>query len=327
MENDTIYVKGVGHMRVSLHGGRKGRAKHNDHEFISDHINENDSQYNIYYYGVLEATSCYDAERKIFKKLYSEFCEKQNAKYKKKGQYSRIRTTDDYIENTMYSAREEILQIGDINYSADRITLRECALEYSAWKMERFGNNCKPISMALHMDESTPHVHERTTWFYHDADGVKCPGLDKALREVGIDLPDPTKQRSKTNNRVMTYTALCRAKWQEICKSHGYDIETTPKPSKTSHMESKQYRDYMNALNDIERRETDLNAREQRLNEQAEQLVIKEIQLREKEKELTERMKRVRLTEKQTTNANRITAKAEEQQTRHTNRDLPNIRW
>lgn len=314
-------------MRVSLHGSRKGRAKHNDHNFASDHINKDKKKFNRYYFGIKNAKDCYDAERKIFKIYYANFVEKQNEKYRKKGQYSRIRTTDDYIENTMYSAREEILQIGNMTSCINPQALAMCAWEYVQWKEQRFGNNCKVVSMALHADESTPHVHERTTWFYHDQNGIKCPGFDKALQEAGIDLPDPTKPRSKTNNRVMTYTALCRAKWQEICKSKGYDIETTPKPSKTPHMEPKQYRDYMNALNELERRETDLNAREQRLNEQAEQLAVKEIQLREKEKELTERMKRVRLTEKQTATANHITAKAEEQQTRHPNRSIPDIRW
>lgn len=250
-------------MRVSLHGGRKGRAKHNDHDFESDHIDSKKSDENRYYFGVEDAENCFDAEVKIFKDLYSETLEQQNEKYRKKGQYGRIRKIEDWIENSRYSCREEILQIGDMKSHASVDDLEDCVLEYCQWKEETFGKNMREVSVSIHVDEATPHAHDRCTWFYHDKNGVVKPGVAKAMEELGLDLPDPTAPVSATNNRMMTYTKMCRDKWQEICISHGFSIEREPDTSRqTGHMGSKQYKAYMRAMEALEAREKAVEERE-----------------------------------------------------------------
>ena len=40
--------------------------------------------------------------------------------------------------------------------------------------------------------------------------GELCPQQDKALEELGFELPNPEKKRSKTNNRKVVFDSACR---------------------------------------------------------------------------------------------------------------------
>ena len=42
--------------------------------------------------------------------------------------------------------------------------------------------------------------------------------------------PEPEKKISKKNNPKMTFDKMCREKWIFIARSHGLEIEYTPKP-------------------------------------------------------------------------------------------------
>lgn len=229
-------------MKVSLHSGRNGRARHNDHHFVSDHIDPKKTGRNVFYFGDKNAKNCVEADHLIYKKLFSKTVEKQNEKYRKKGNYSRIKTTDDWAESSRYSPREDILAIGDKNKMASRKDLLDCLWEMELWEREQFGSNYVCTSIAVHCDEKgANHGHKRKVFYYHDADGDLVPGVKGALKELGIPLPDPTKPESKYNNRLMTYTAMCREKWQEIVISHGYEIDTTPDPTKRPHQSIADY--------------------------------------------------------------------------------------
>lgn len=272
-------------MKSSLHAGRKGRAKHNDHNFKSDHINAQKTDKNVIFLWSDSAENCHDAEVEIFNKLYSDALSKQNEKYRKKGQYNRVKKMEDWVECSRYCAREEILQIGDMKSHASAEALEQCLDEYAKWKEEQFGSNFSYISIALHVDEATPHAHCRETWFYHDKDGTIKPGIAKALEEAGIPLPDDTKPVSRTNNRMMTYTEICRDVWQQICIEHGFNIDCTPDKSRTQgHMGSKQYKAYMQAMEALEAREKAVEAREKRL-------ALQEMSLQDREKAIEQKEK------------------------------------
>ncbi|MBE5825688.1 MAG: hypothetical protein E7307_03535 [Butyrivibrio sp.] len=78
------------------------------------------------------------------------------------------------------------------------------------------------------MDEATPHIHEVQSFWYMEK-GMRMPGVDKCLEQMGIPLPDPSKPKSQKNNREATYTAMCRDKLIQIAKDMGLEIETEPK--------------------------------------------------------------------------------------------------
>lgn len=255
-------------MKVTLHGG-KGSAKHNDHLFKSVHIDPKKKENDIFYFADEESKTCEEAELKVYTELYSDALAKQNEKHRANRQYNRVRKMTDWIKAPIYSAREEVLQIGDMDDHATMEDLEACILELEEWKEAVFGSNYKCISIAIHDDETTPHAHSRGAWFYYE-DGVYKPGLARALEDLGIPLPDPSKPVSKKNNRSMIYTAICREKWQQICISHGYDIDCEPdKDRDFGNMPPEAWKAFKKAMAQVEARERALEARERALEEKA----------------------------------------------------------
>lgn len=57
------------------------------------------------------------------------------------------------------------------------------------------------LDYAMHFDESTPHVHYSPLMDVKDKDGHFIIAQEKALREAGIELPDPSKPEGRYNNR------------------------------------------------------------------------------------------------------------------------------
>ena len=78
-------------------------------------------------------------------------------------------------------------------------------------------------------EEGAPHFHLRQVYVAHDRDGHAIASKDKALKEMGINLPDPSLLAGRANNRKMTYTSICRARLQELARASGLEIETEPR--------------------------------------------------------------------------------------------------
>lgn len=287
-------------MRVSLHGGRNGSSKHNNHY----HVDKDKREKNEIYCAVA-TDDCVTAELETYKMLYSDALAKQNARHIKNRQYGRTRTMEQWVSAPRYQAREEIYQVGNMDSHATPDELRECIRDMVDWQIKTFGQNMQCISIACHNDETTPHCHIRYTWFYHDQDGDKVPGLAKALEELGVDLPDPTKPPSRYNNRLMTYTKMCRERWQEICLEKGFEVETTPDESRVvGHMGVDAYKAYKQASEavdaraaTVEQREVELADKEADLDSFEESLNAAEADLRAQQKEMLNEKLKARKTE------------------------------
>lgn len=264
-------------MRVSLHGGSKGSAKHNQHEFEAKHINKDKTKDNQYF--LASGNTCEEAELNVYTELYGDYLAKKNKEHINRRQYDRVREMSEWLKAPRYRAREEILQIGDMDTHGNIEDLKACINEYNMWKYSTFGDNCRFISCALHADESTPHAHSRDTWFWHDKDGNKVPGLNKALEEVGVQLPNPNLPEGKNNNRLQTYTEMCRGKWQEICIAHGFEIETEPKEEKQEHMSAEAYKAYKRAMKEVEAEKSMLEALKEQIEVNTERLEAMQKQL------------------------------------------------
>lgn len=276
-------------MKVSLHAGRSKSLKHNDHKFSSEHIDESRKKDNLILYAKIDGEPAGKTSEEtivaVYKDLYGEAIDAQNEKYRKKRQYGYVKTAEDWAKAPRYAPREEIFQIGNKDDKVSRSVLATCYNEFFSWKNEQFKGHYKRLTASLHADEASLHVHELATWFYVDTDGVRKPGLAKALAQVGVPLPDPFKPASKTNCRAMTYTAMCREKWQTICKQHGLQIDVTPDPE-AKHQSTEQFKARKQAEEALEQRKAEL---EKEYQQKAEALKQKlEAEYKQKADELAE---------------------------------------
>lgn len=69
------------------------------------------------------------------------------------------------------------------------------------------------------MDEGTPHIHERHVFDCENQYGELAPQQEKALEELGFELPDPAQKAGKTNNRKKTFDAVCRTLLFDMAKN------------------------------------------------------------------------------------------------------------
>ena len=266
-------------MRVTMRGGR-GSAKHNDHgPSRAGHIDFSLTAQNVSWTCEDKAAgrklSAEEAEALFYERFFGATVQAQNEKYRAKGNHSRVKTVDEWRQARVNEPREVILQIGDAKESVGGRELNRCVVEFLNWKMKRFRGNLKLISYVQHNDEPghADHVHVREVWYYHDEQGLPRPGIKAALKEAGIQLPRPSEPEGKDNYRMATVDAECRAKWQEIVRAHGYEIETEPDRERTvGHMGGDAWRAYCNAMEAVnaEKEAVAMDRAELRRREQAE---------------------------------------------------------
>ena len=93
----------------------------------------------------------------------------------------------------------------------------------------------------MHLDESTPHIHERHVFDCENKYGEVAPQQEKALEALGFDLPDPDKPLSRRNNRKITFDAACRKMLFEIAKRHGLDLEEEAEYGNRKYLEKQDF--------------------------------------------------------------------------------------
>lgn len=235
-------------MRVTQHNGRANKkgaysAKHNDRNFDiskADHIDPERTKNNKTWIWDPESKNFEEAEKKFYEQHFEAYIENQNArdaKYRHKNQdEKRHKTLNKYYTSTDFCPEETLLQVGKADDCIDPETLWQIALEQKKWE-ERTYPQCVYLDMALHTDEQgAPHVHIRKVWVGHNNHGEEVVGQKKALTEMGVQLPDPSKPDSQRNNRKQTYSAACRQHLIKVCQHEKYNlkdfIETEPLDTK-----------------------------------------------------------------------------------------------
>ena len=87
----------------------------------------------------------------------------------------------------------------------------DCYFEYlkviQDWN-SKHGWHFHILDYAMHFDENTPHVHYSPLMDVKDKDGHFIIAQEKALREAGIELPDPSKPEGRYNNRKITFDKI-----------------------------------------------------------------------------------------------------------------------
>lgn len=227
-------------LRVSVHNGRQGNPVHNGREgTLGVNIDQARTPDNTVWrwdaYFRPEST-IEGSERYYYDNWFGEWLIDQNARYRADGHPERQKEPDQIYRSKQWRPEETILQVGNLqDGSVDPGTFRAMVSEYvhalQAWTTQN-GEPYKILNYVIHEDESTPHAHIRKVWQYRDADGNLRPGQAKALEAAGVDLPDPAQPQGRYNNRKMTWDAMARRKWQEICEAYGIPLETEPLPHK-----------------------------------------------------------------------------------------------
>lgn len=229
-------------MRATIHNGRTSHLgaftpKHNDRNFNiknAEHIDPERVRNNRYWNWTGKEITFEAAEIAFYEKHISAHLEAQNARYRAQRHAERIKSMDEYRKSPQTCPEEVILQIGKLGDTIPADMMVKIIQEQINWEQKQFPG-LKVLDVALHMDEQgAPHIHERRAWVYTDKDGNFAISQNRSLEQMGVELPNPNKPRSRFNNRKMSFSRMCREHLLQICREHGLEIEEIPQEKSKS---------------------------------------------------------------------------------------------
>ena len=227
-------------MRMTNHYARikNAKAKHNDRDGIkSTHIDEEKSRFNRYwnrydgaYSGATQKAHMNhtEAEKRTYKELFQEHINDVSNRAEKSHHRDRKTSVEKMLSGTQTQPQDLIFQMGSTrDKSANDNDLALVWKRYVKWHEQTFPQ-CTFMSYAVHLDEAHPHVHLRSVYWWKDENGIKHPGQERALEQMGVELPEPDKPRGRHNNRKTTHTKLTTEKLRSLCEEMGYQIDREP---------------------------------------------------------------------------------------------------
>lgn len=230
-------------MRATIHNGRTSRLgaftpRHNDRNFNishAEHIDPERVKNNKYWNWTGNPETTFEtAEAAFYEKHIRQHLDAQNARYKAQRHAERVKSMDEYRKSPQTCPEEVILQIGKLGDTIPADMMARIIQEQINWEQKTFPG-VKVLNVALHMDEQgAPHIHERRAWVYTDKDGNLAISQNKALEQMGVELPNPDKPRGRFNNRKQVFSRMCREHLLQICKEHGLEIEEIPQEKSRS---------------------------------------------------------------------------------------------
>lgn len=249
-------------MKLTRHNGRAGKngaynPKHNDRSFNinnSEHIDEERAKGNIYWDCFNGYRTFYDKEKECelantfegveelyYSIHYKNFIEGQNERNIKNRHPERNRTTSDILKHKKTCPEETIYQIGTLDNHVSPNILLQVVTNFMVEITERFGTHVHILDWALHLDESTPHIHERHVFDCENQYGELFPQQENALEKLGFDLPNPEKPAGRNNNRKMVFDSACRTLLFDIAKNYGLQLEEEPEYGGRKYLEKQDY--------------------------------------------------------------------------------------
>lgn len=229
-------------MRATIHNGRTGKdgaynTKHNDRQFDishAEHIDPERVKNNRYWNWTGKKITFEAAEQAFYEKHIRKHLDAQNARYKAQRHAERAKTMDEYRKSPQTCPEEVILMIGKAGDTIPADMMARIIQEQINWEQKQFPG-VRVLNVALHMDEQgAPHIHERRAWVYTDKDGNLAISQNKALEQMGVELPNPDRPRGRYNNRKQTFSRMCREHLLQICREHGLEIEEIPQEKSRS---------------------------------------------------------------------------------------------
>ena len=229
-------------IRTTMHNGRAGKrgvysAKHNSRNFDVENVAHIDAErVSQNQYILVSPTgemrfkpkADFDKhEQKFYTAMFGAALETQNEKYRKKDNYDRVKTIDDYRTSKQTCPEEVILQIGDRNSGVQADKLINAFAQWYNNMVALYGTNWHCMDACLHMDEKVPHIHCRFCWSHETPTG-RAVSQTKALAALGIERPDMTTPKSQHNNAKMTWTKSQREIWETAVRAQGIELEDAP---------------------------------------------------------------------------------------------------
>lgn len=241
-------------MKASMRND-KGSCNHNDRSFSkekAEHLNKG----NVYVF-VMENDEWkkvepghYELEKREkerYKELFGKHFDSVNQRYREQGHGEKVKTLEQHRKGK-HAPIETIFQIGKEGEWKDPKTLIT-AVDNTLNQMKKtLGNNLEILSMSLHCDEKSIHIHVRWMIMAHDKDGNLVPDKENGLAEAGIELPSPDKKKSKYNNRIIRFTDTMREYWYDeadkVLQPYDKKInrETDPKNRSRRNKKVQEYR-------------------------------------------------------------------------------------
>ena len=250
------------YLKLTRHNGRAGahgtyNPKHNDRSFNlsnSEHIDPERAKGNIYwdcFHGFRSAldpqdpddlaATFSDVERQFYETHYTAFIESQNERNAKIRHTERNRSIPDLLSSHKTCPEETIYQLGTLDEHASAEDLLNIVTEFIEAFKAKYGDHVHVLDWALHLDESTPHIHERHVFDCENKYGEIAPQQEKALEALGFELPDPDKPLSRRNNRKISFDAACRKMLFEVAKRHGLDLEEEAEYGNRKYLEKQDF--------------------------------------------------------------------------------------
>ncbi len=288
-------------MKMTRHNGRAGKngtynPKHNDRRFNlenSEHIDAERARKNIYWdifngyrsFADMDketelADTFEDVEQLYYSHFYRDFVEGQNRRNEKNRHTERNRSADGIRKNKKTCPEESLFQIGTMDDHAPPEVLLQVALEFMDAFEKRFGSHIHILDWALHLDESTPHIHERHVFDCENKYGELCPQQEKALEALGFDLPEPDKKAGRYNNRKMVFDSACRAMMFDIAKSHGLNLDEEPEYGGRKYLEKQDYI-LMKQKEKISKRDRTIEQQGEKISDQVKTLLVQNAEINE----------------------------------------------
>ena len=143
-----------------------------------------------------------------YKLHYTNFTERQNERNAKIRHTERNRSPEDLLTSKKTCPEESIYQLGTLESHASPKELFQIATEFMDEFHERFGKHVHILDWALHLDEGTPHIHERHVF--------DCENMGYARKDV-----ERTKINAKKFVRYQEGAekySLGLTKFQELAK-------------------------------------------------------------------------------------------------------------
>lgn len=225
-------------MRVTNHNKRVPSARHNDRNFDIEHANHIDPTKVAQnrYWACYKDCTFEHAERVAYSALFTAGLNAANERHLKNRHPDHVRDMDAYRTSKQTCPEETLYYIGN-KQNLDRPdpgVLWGITLELLKWQQRTYPQ-CKILDVALHMDEQgAPHIHVRQVWIGHDRDGNAVVSQTKALREMGVERPNPNEKQGRFNNPKQTFTAAVRSKYMALCMEHGLDVDIIPQETSKS---------------------------------------------------------------------------------------------
>ena len=220
-------------MKLTRHNGRSGKhgtynPRHNDRRFDvenSEHIDAQRAKKNVYWdcdrgFTTPELRenpeqpdfSFEEIERMYYYEHYSDHVDAQNARNEKTRHTERNRTVEDLLKSNKTCPEESIYQIGTMEESVPPGTLALSVSEFYEEFERRFGSHIHILDWALHLDEGSPHIHERHVFDCKTGMGSCAPSRKRRWRNWALNCLIRVNPRANTtteNRLLMQYAGRC----------------------------------------------------------------------------------------------------------------------